>query len=570
LSTGVKTFYAKDGAGCIKTVNVTIVTQSTIIASITAQTNVNCFGGSTGSVTIGTTGSAPSGTLQYSLGGAFHTTPTFTGLAAGTYTITVKDDICQVTLPLTITQPTDLVITPSIDNQISCNGLTNGKITVTASGGSGAYTYSTDNITYGASNVFNNLGAGGYKFWVKDGNGCIKNSGIYTIVEPSTLVFTVASKVDVTCNGASTGSITLSVSGGTTAYTYSKDGTNFQASNVFSNLSAGSYTLTVKDANGCTKTTSTSILEQTVIVLSQAITTQISCFGGSDGVITLSAMGGAGSYQYSKDNVTYSSTAVFGSLSAGTYTFYVKDVNGCTKSISVILGQPTVLAPTIASQSNVLCKSGSDGVVNLGASGGTSPYQYSKDGTNFQATVGFTGFVAGTYTFTVKDAKGCIKTVNATITEPTLLVATANTTQQVSCFGGNNGTIQVTGTDGTAPYQYSNNGTTYVTTNTFTGLSVGSYSYSYWVKDANGCVKTTASTAVTQPTDIVFTVASKVEVACNGASTGSITLSTSGGTTAYTYSKDGTNFQASNVFSNLSAGAYTLTVKGFFVNFGEK
>lgn len=559
LSAGAKTFYVKDGAGCLKMVSVTIGTQSTIMASIASQTHVACFGGSTGWVSISTTGSAPSGTLHYSVGGAFQTTPTFTGLTANAYTLTVKDDLCEVLLPLTLTQPADLMVSPTINKQISCHGLTDGQITVGASGGTGTYQYSRDNVTFVSNSVFNNLAANDYKFWVKDANACVKNSGIYTIIEPTVMSLWVASKGDATCNGAATGSITLSASGGTTPFNYSKDGTRFQVSKEFSNLPAGTYTLTVKDANGCSKTTSTSILEPPAMVLSQNITHPISCFGGSDGQVTLSATGGAGAYQYSKDNVTYSSTAVFGGLNAGTYTFYGKDANGCIKNISVTLGEPPLLVPSLASQSNILCKSGSDGAVNLGVSGGTSPYQYSKDGTTFQSTGSFTGFPPNTYTFTLKDAKGCVKTINATITEPTLLVATASTSQPVSCFGGNNGTIQVSGGGGTSPYQYANNGTTYLTSNSFTGLSVGSYRY--WVKDANGCVSTTPLTSVTQPTDLSISLSSKSDVNCFGGDDGSLSVTSSGGTGTLTYSKDGITFQASSSFTQLTAQTYTIAVK---------
>jgi len=559
LSEGNKTFYGKDGAGCIKTVSVTIGYQSKLVASISSQTNVACFGGNTGGVTIGTIGSSPSGTLQYSLGGAFQTSPNFTGLSANNYTITVKDNLCQITIPLTITQPTNLTVSPNIDKQISCNGLTDGQITVGATGGVGTYQYSVDNITFGTNAIFNNLAANGYKFWVKDANACVKNSSISTITEPAVIRFSVASKVNVACNGAGTGSITLSASGGTNTFTYSKDGTNFQASTMFSSLRAGTYNLTVKDANGCSKTTSTSILEQTAIVITATITHQISCFGGSDGEVTLSATGGSGTFQYSKDNNTFAATSVFGSLPTGNYTFYVKDANGCVKTIAVTVGQPTLLVPSIITQNNVLCNGGSDGAVSIGATGGTSSYQYSKDGSNFQGTVGFTGFVAGTYTFTVKDVNGCVKTVNATIAEPTLLVVSASAMKQVSCFGGSDGIIQVNSSGGTSPYQYSKDGSNYVTSNSFTALAIGSYGY--WVKDANGCIKTTNTVTLSQPADISISLSTKSDVKCFGANDGSLSVSASGGTGTLTYSKDGTNFQASNSFTNLTAQTYTISVK---------
>ena len=227
LNEGAKTFYVKDGAGCIKTIDLTITAQSKILATVSSQVNVLCFGGNTGSVTLNTTGSLPNGTLQFSSGGAFSTDNPLTGLTAQAYTITVKDNLCQVTIPVTITQPSDLAISPVINNQISCNGLTDGKITVGVTGGTGVYQYSQDNITFVSSSVFNNLGANGYKFWVKDVNSCTKNSSIYTIVEPPVIVFSVGSKVDVVCNGSNTGSITLATSGGTSPFTYSKDGTTF-------------------------------------------------------------------------------------------------------------------------------------------------------------------------------------------------------------------------------------------------------------------------------------------------------------------------------------------------------
>lgn len=564
LSEGTKTFYVKDGGACVKSVSVTLTHQSKLVASINNQTNVACFGGNTGAVKIGTNGSNPNGTLQYSIGGAFQTDSSFTSLSNGTYTITVKDNTCQTTLQLDITQPTDLVISPNIDKQISCNGLTDGQITVVATGGTGTYQFSIDNITFGTSAVFNNLAANNYKFWVKDANSCLKSSGIYTIIEPTALALSVASKVDVICNGGNTGSITLIASGGTTTpsnvYTYSIDnGTTYQTSNSFTNLSAGTYTLKVRDANGCTKTTTTSILEQTAIAITSNITKTITCYGASDGEVTLSATGGAGSYQYSKDNSNFYTNPVFGGLNTGDYTFYVKDANECPKTIVVTVGQPSLLVPSIVTQTNVLCNGGADGAVDLGASGGTSPYQYSKDGTNFQGTIGFTGFAVGAVTFTVKDSKGCSKTINTTITEPSVLVATATASQQVSCFGGSNGTIQVSGTGGTSPYQYSNNGTTYQSSNAYSGLVQGNYSY--WVKDANGCVKTTTNTTITQPTDIVSSVSTKNDVKCFGGNDGSLTISASGGTGSFLYSKDGVNFQTLNNFLNLTAQTYTISVK---------
>src|SRR4029453_3831050 len=180
----------------------------------------------------------------------------------GTYTITVKDaNGCTATHPLTITEPTLLVADASAGT-ISCNGGTT-TITANGTGGTPAYTYSTNGSVFQASAIFIGAGAGTYTITVKDANGCTATHPL-TITEP-TLLVADASAGTISCNGGTT-TITANGTGGTPAYTYSTNGSVFQASASFSGAGAGSYTITVKDANGCTATHPLTITEPSLLV----------------------------------------------------------------------------------------------------------------------------------------------------------------------------------------------------------------------------------------------------------------------------------------------------------------
>src|SRR5437762_9844316 len=235
---------------------------SAVGSSITSQTNVGCFGGSTGSVTVA--GSGGTGPYTYSIDGTtFGASGTFSSLAAGSYTVTVKDaNGCTTTQAVTITQPAS-AISPSISSQtnVACFGGSTGIVTVAGSGGTLPYTYAIDGTTFGASGTFSSLGAGSYTITVKDANGCTTTQPV-TITQPAAaLGSSISSQTNVACFGGSTGSVTVAGSGGTSPYTFSKDGVNFGASGTFGSLAAGSYTITVKDANGCSTTQPVTITE---------------------------------------------------------------------------------------------------------------------------------------------------------------------------------------------------------------------------------------------------------------------------------------------------------------------
>src|SRR5437870_3719606 len=419
---------------------------SAVGSSITSQTNVGCFGGSTGSVTVAGSGGTPSYT--YSIDGTnFGVSGTFNNLAAGPYTVTVKDaNGCTHVQPVTITQ-TASAVSASISSQtnVACFGGSTGSVTVAGSGGTGPYTYSIDGTTFGASGTFSSLAAGSYTVTVKDANGCTTTQAV-TITQPASAVSaSISSQTNVACFGGSSGIVTVAGSGGTFPYTYAIDGTTFGTSGTFSSLGAGSYTITVKDANGCTKTQAVTITQPAAAVSSSISSqTNVACFGGSSGIVTVAGSGGTSPYTFSKDGTTFGTSGTFGSLAAGSYTITVKDANGCTTTQPVTITQPAAaLSSSISSQTNVACFGSSTGSVTVSGSGGTTPYTYSIDGTNFGNSGTFSNLAAGSYTITVKDANGCTTTQPVTIIQPASGLTASALASNPACSTGT-GSITVT------------------------------------------------------------------------------------------------------------------------------
>src|SRR5206468_2585275 len=280
------------------------------------------------------------------------------------------------------------------------------------------YSYAIDGVTFGISGTFNNLAAGPYTVIVKDANGCTTPQPV-TITQPaSALGSSISSQTNVACFGGSTGSVTVAGSGGTGPYTYSIDGTNFGNSGTFSSLAAGSYTVTVKDANGCT-TTQPVTITQPASALGSSISSQtnVACFGGSTGSVTVAGSGGTGPYTYSIDGTKFGNNGTFGSLAAGSSRVTANVANGCTTTQPVTIAQPASALTASALATNPSCSSGT-GSITVTASGGTGTLSYSKDGTNFQSSNVFSGLAGGSYTITVKDANGCTTTTGATVTVP--------------------------------------------------------------------------------------------------------------------------------------------------------
>jgi gliding motility-associated-like protein len=553
LTSGTYTVTITDLNGCTRTTTTTI-TQPTLLTVTSTNVSSTC-GFANGTATA--TPAGGTGAYSYSWAPSGGSAATATGLAAAAYTVTVTDaNGCTATSTTTINDLSGLVAFITAQANVTCFGLLNGSVTVTASGSTGPYTYSINGgTTYQVSGTFASLAAGTYTIIAKDANGCTVSVPV-TITQPTALSGAITAQTNILCNGASTGSVTVAGSGGTVTYTYAINGVTFGASGTFSSLAAGPYTVTVKDNNGCTTTVPVTITQPTPLTASISSQTNILCFGGNTGSVTIAAAGGTATYMYALNAGTPQSSGTFSSMTAGTYTVTVTDANSCTTTIPVTITQPTQVTVS-ATVVNATCGAANGSITAAGASG-TPTYTYSLNGTTFQVGTTFTGLAATTYTVTVKDANGCTNTATVTVNDLSGLVASISSQLNVSCNGLSNGSVTVVASGSVPVYTFSINGGPFGASGTFGTLAAGSYTVT--AKDGNGCT-TTVPVTITQPAVLTGAISAQTNITCFGANNGSVTVTATGGTTAYTYSIDGGAFVASATFSGLTVGAHTIIVK---------
>lgn len=546
LSAGTYTFTATDANGCIAT-TITTITQPTALSLTTSQTNVSCNGGNNGTASVVASGGSFGYTYNWSPAGG--TGSTATGLTAGSFTVTVTDNKgCIATTSFIITQPLVLSATTIINNNVSCNGGSNGSASVNPTGGTAGYIYSWS-PTGGSSSTAIGLSAGSYTVTVTDSKGC-QATAIAFITQPAPIGIAMSS-TNVLCNGGNSGSATATASSGTSPYTYFWTPVGISGATA-SGLTSGTYTVIVTDANGCQGSAPITITQPSILTVATS-TINVSCFGGANGSATGTASGGSPSYSYSWSTVPVQTTANAIGLAAGTYTLTLTDNNGCVTAANVAITEPTPLSLT-TSQTNVSCNGGNNGSATVTVSGGTPSYTY-----NWTPTGGITananGLNSGTYTVTVTDTKGCTASASVTITQPILLTSSVTASTNVSCNGGNNGSATASAAGGTPGYTYlwaPSGGASSIAT----GLSAGSYTVT--TTDTKSC--TSSSTVViTQPAGLSGSVVSVANVSCNGGSNGAATVSASGGTSPYTYSWLPYGGSAATA-TGLTSGTYTITI----------
>jgi large repetitive protein len=556
LAAGNYTVTVTDAGLCTTTQAFTITEPSALTATAGTQVDVLCFGNATGTATVNVTG----GTGAYSY--SWNTTPvqttaTATGLTAGTHTVTVTDaNLCTTTQAFTITEPSLLVVTAGPQNNVLCYGNATGTAYVNANGGTGPYSYSWDTTPVQTAALATGLTAGTYTATVTDGNGC-QGTQSFTITEPTAaLVATAGTQIDVLCFGNATGAATVNVTGGTGAYSYSWDTTPVQTTATATGLIAGTYTVTVTDANLCTATQAFTITEplQPLALTPNTTQTDVLCNGQATGSATVAVNGGTAPYSYLWNN-GQTANAITG-LIAGSYTVTVTDANGCTIFNSFVITEPTALVATAGPQTNVLCHGNATGSATVNVTGGTGAYVYNWSPSGGTAATA-TGLAAGTYTVTVTDANLCSTTQSFTITQPSQALATTPNTSQVnvSCFGEANGSATIAVNGGTTPYTYLWSNTQ--TNATATGLAAGTYNVV--VTDANGCTLS-GSFTITQPAALVAMAGPQTNVSCFGAANGSATVNVTGGTGLYSYSWNTMPVQTAATATGLAPGNYTVTI----------
>jgi gliding motility-associated-like protein len=562
----IKAFYDKIDNPAIEIfgLDTVVVNRQQGLAASATTSSATC-GNSNGVITVNNT-SGGNGTYEYSLDGiTWQTSNVFTGVPGGTHTVYIRDagGVCTAQYPVTVGVISNLTATTT-NTATACTGVNNGSITVTSSAGSPPFTFSLDGGTFVAGTIpftFSNLSPGNHTVVVKDVNNCTTNT-ITVNITTGTGVTATSAQTPATCAGVNNGVITVTTTAGTAPFEFSiNGGTTWQSSNVFTGLAPGSYTIIVRDAAGCTRT-----LTRTVTAGSSLATnfsqSGTSCSGASDGTATVTPVSGTAPYTFVLDGTTTvtGTTATFNNLSAGSHTITVTDANGCVRNPShtfTIAAGPALV--TTATASNVQCNGGATGSITVTQPTiGIPPYEYSLDGVTWQTSNVFNGLVAGTYTVYYREGNGCNGQLTRTISEPAILNATSSTTAAV-CNGQSNGIITVTSpTGGTAPYEYSIDGTNWQSSSTF---NVAAGTYTVTIRDANGCTFPQTVT-VTEPNALTAT-ATTTNATCNGGNDGTITVTANGGNTSYEYALGAASFQTSNVF-NVAPGTYDVTVKDNF------
>jgi hypothetical protein len=453
--------------------------------------------------------------------------------ARDTIHIDIKSQVCDLTLI-------------GIAEDATCTGKNDGSIDLTVSNSTGTLTYNWDQ---GIGNVEDPtaLLPGTYNVTVTDGTGC-SSTASFEVEANST--FSIQSVIETPkCAGDNNGQITINQVGGTAPFTYNWSN-GLPNNNVVSNLVDGSYSVTVSDANGCSASLNAAITSPAPLSLSTHAIHPACTLTKGNATVTVS--GGTANYTYQWSDAANQTTPTANNLDPGTYTVTVTDANGCTRTANATINtEGNANIELSASISNATCNK-NDGAIDLSITGGQAPFSITwanGQGNNEDLNA----VPAGNYSVTVTDAAGCTKSatfqINASAT-----FSIESTVTRPTCFGGNNGQITLNTVGGTAPFTY-NWMLSLPNSATVNNLTAGLYSVT--ATDANNCTAT-LDVIVANP-DALNASITATQPNCN-ATTGSATVSVSGGTAPYTYQWNDPANQTTNIANNLAPGTYTVTI----------
>lgn len=570
-----------DNNGCSSSGSIDIDEPSEILLSASMTTDVSCYGYSDGEGEINVSGGTEpydldwdNGTTSGNLTGVLNGTHSISGLTAGTYTVTATDNnSCTITTTFDVTEPPQITNTITITSHANCYGTTDGGFDILISGGTANYNLDWTNGTY-SDNLTNvdigphhitNIPGGNYSLTITDANTC-EQIETFTITEPTELLLTENANTNVSCLGGTNGSIEIDINGGTPLYdlTWDNGSTNGSMTDItngtqnLTDLDAGTYNIVLTDNNGCTTDIDVLIEEPaTILELNILNITDASCVGVSDGSAIVEATGGVSPYLYSWDDPNGLNDQIT-NVTANTYNVTVTDDWNCSVTIPVTIGQPADGLAATYTTTEVSCPGGNDGEIILSPTGGTAPYTYNWD-PDVSSTETASGLTVGAYDITINDAGTCelIMSIDVEL-DPNALSVEFISSDSVSCFGLNNGSLTILASGGQAPYNYLwSNGPNIVTT---TGPA-GDYTIS--VTDDLGCIVTADST-IYEPDELTSSVSAFNDVNCHGGSDGDITIEVLGGTPTYTYyweDEFGLNMGITTATaSSLIEGTYFITI----------
>lgn len=555
LATGTYIFSATEAGGCTRRDTVEITQPTQLTASVKDDTLSNCSGTGTASLTA----TASGGVAPYSY--SWNTNPpqntdVATNISAGTYVVTITDASgCTATDngTLTVIQTNNLSVSLQNTVNVTCNGLTDGSLSVAANSGAQPFVYEWNTTPPQSGATASNLGVGNYTVVVTDAGGCTA-SGTYTISQPDLLSLVIDSFNNVTYNGNNDGFARATAQGGTSPYSIAWNTNPPQINNSISNLTSGSYIAVVQDANGCVASDTVTISEATSLIVNITTSTDATCFGVADGSATVDVYGGASPYTYLWNTTPQQNTQIALNIPAGFYTVSVTDANNCIETDTVTINQPPQIDLFLVSSTDVTCFGFTDGNATIDAAEGNLPYTFEWNTTPAQSGATANNLAAGVYSPTVTDNEGCTSTIDITIDQPGLLLLNIISSNNISCFGTNDGAFEVSATGGTPNYSYQWNNPN-INGTSASQLEPGTYEVT--ISDNNNCT-VSDNIIITEPDSLVSIISSE-NITCFGYDNGEINIETSGGTGTYTYVWNTGNYNSSNV-NTLSPGNYIITV----------
>ena len=604
LGPGNYVLYVKDSNGCSKSIADDIIPPDTIKINFTKKVhpngyNITCKGNNDGSIKASVSGGNGifSGIYTYKWA---TTDGSFTGpdnldslshVTAGTYKLTVTDAmLCTIKDSVTVFQPdgmdlilpTKLSFTTDSAYNISCSGGNNGSIDITVTGGVKPYTYFwTDYASYSKTTEdISNLNAGTYVSKITDMSGCelkllpLSVYPSYTLTEPPVLNITSVipsflGGYNIKCNGENSGSIDVTLTGGSGAGTYQYNWSTSNGSGLVATqedqtaLTAGTYHLDVTDLYGCHATMDYTLTEPAKLSTT-IVPTHITCASPlfNNGSINLTVSGGVAPYSYLWSNGA--TTEDLSGLTQGVYAVTVTDANGCTKDDTVIINLPPpvqytkVLSDYHDNGFNIRCNGNSDGSISITPTSGTAPYSYVWS--NGATTNEITGLTAGSYTVTITDALQCKATETISLNEPGILDMTVDLSEStaggynINCAGAKTGSIDITPVNavGTVYYHWLDGFASK------TRIDLAADKYYVIIQDSNNCLADSAIT-LTEPDSLKLSL-SVSEPWCPDKPDGALGATVTGGVVSTDYTYKWSDNSTENSLANILPGIYSVTV----------
>ena len=565
---GTYTVEVTDSKSCPGDTAFFVPSDTMLIANINSKTNVDCKGYSTGSASVVVLNGSGDYTYAWRnntgnpIGG---NEPFISGVPADKYYVNVTDNVSSKTAEASviITEPANaLVISSIIPTNLRCYNDNSGIVNLTVNGGTLPYSFLWNNGATEEDLV--DIPASTYTVTVTDNNGCQDNDGTTVTQPPSLLsVNIIPDPVNrIYCYGELTAAAFANAGGGSPPYSYVWSDPGSQVTATATGLGAGDYTVTVTDFSLCTATDQVSITEPPEITVTPSYLIP-TCAYSSDGRINPAVTGGTPTLEY-EWNTGYNQR-ILDNIPAGDYSLTITDAFNCTKVEDFSLEGPDSIIIQTIDHTDPTCFGYNNGTISITATGGTGDLLYSVDeGVSSQNIPVFDTLQAGNYIVRITDINNCQSPDSSlSLDQPEGVDIASELTQDVTCYGGNDGVISINASGGAGSLEFSvDNGQTYQDNNgIFNNLVSGTYPV--MIIDADNCEFPGSSLVINEPPAIDVTGQITEDISCAGMEDGSVLITATGGTGTLLYSiNGGTDYLDNNgIFTDLTEGTYSVNVR---------